>query len=67
MWTLAISALKRAGAHRTRQGSKQGPSIPGRRHEGNPRKEKAKRMTHKGSWRLSDLSSPCRDGEPGPG
>lgn len=66
MWTVAVSALNRAGAHRTRQGSKQGPSIPGRQHEGNPRKEKAKRMTHEGSWRLSDLSCPCKDDKPGP-
>lgn len=63
---MASSSSGAPGAHRTRWGSKQDPSIPGRQHEGNPGKEKAKRMTHKGSWRLSDLSSPCRDDEPGP-
>ena len=61
-----IRILREFRAHRTRRGSKQGRSIPGRQHEGNPRKEKAKRMTHEGSWRLSDLSCPCKDDKPGP-
>lgn len=53
--TAVSSTLEIPGTRETREGSKQGPWIPGSEHEGSPRKRRPRPVTCKGSWGLHPL------------